>query len=212
MVLSHVHRMNFSTTEIIHRMFFQNKTVNAVSQVTSRLVKQGYLNRFPLLRTRSYFTLGNRCMRQFGVPRNKTTPRGEQVLPSDFATLAYCCCGPIVRKRLLRKEVEEKYPWYPKGKLFHPFYIDHSQQQKRLATIRVELSDYPDHIVRKHIRQMHDLRQIDEFEKLLSDDEFMIVTITTTPERTEAIIKTIEEETWYPAYAVYSFSDLLNFV
>lgn len=211
-ILQHVFRMGMTTPEVIHHLFFADKSRNAVTKVTTRLTKAGYLRRHQLCKSSSYFTLGAKCHRLFGVPRHKTMPRGEQILPVDYATLIYCCTGNVIRKRLLPNEVAQRYPWFSRKQLYHPHYLDRTDGVKRLATIRVEISDFPDAIVRKHLRQVHELRNVDPFRALVERDEYMFIVITTTVERRLAIVEAIEKERWYPTALVFDFPQLLNLV
>ena len=209
-ILQHTSRMQVTTQQALHALFFSMSTINAVSQVVIRLVKHGYLARHPLWHKSHYYTLGKRCTRLFGVARSKTMPRGEQVLPVDLGTLAFCCLGSSVHKRLLPHELLARYPWFPKQYFGHPFCITKQDGVTRLASIKVELADYPHQVMRKHIKQLHEFRKLDPFRELIEERRFMVITITTTPERRDALIAEFAEEHWYPPSAVYDYPDLCN--
>ncbi len=209
-ILRHTNRMGMTTPQVLHRMFMPTKTINAVSQVTTRLVKDGYLARHRLWHKTVYYTLGNRSVRLLGAPRSKSLPRGEQALPIDLGTLAFCCLGETIRRRLLPSEVLAAYPWFPQQYLGCPMCFVTDGGVKRLALIHVEMSDYPDHVLRKHQKQIHCFREQSEFAALIDAEQFMLVTITTTPERREALIAEFDQDPWYPPCAVFDYPELCN--
>lgn len=211
-ILRHTHRMGLTTPTVLHRLFMADKSINAVSQVTTRLVNSGYLARHRLAHRTYYYTLGMRSVRHFGAQRNKALPRGEQVLPIDLGTLAFCCLGDTVRRRLLPEEILKQYSWFPKQYLGHPFCWVVEGSVKRLAMVHVEMSDFPEQVLRKHLRQVHVLRDCQEFGKLIDDDQFMLVTVTTTAERRDSLVAAFTENPWYPSFYVLDYSELCNFL
>ncbi len=209
-ILEHVFRMGMTTPQVLHRLFFAGKTINAVTQATKRLVKDGYLNKHPLWTKSIYFTLGNRCVRLMGTSRSKTTPRGEQALPIDLGALGFCCLQEQVRRRLLAHELIELYPWFPKQFLCHPYCLVTDGGTQRLAIIKTEMTDFPDQVLRKHQKQFHALRECKPFAELVDSQQFMVVTVTTTPERRGLLQAEFDADPWYPTFAVFDFPDLCN--
>ncbi|MEQ1825211.1 MAG: hypothetical protein ABL921_04670 [Pirellula sp.] len=209
-ILRHTHRMGLTTPPALHRLFLPTKSINAVSQITTRLVNAGYLARHRLAHRTFYYTLGMRSVRHFGAPRSKAMPRGEQVLPIDLGTLAFCCLGDVVRRRLLPEEIVSQYPWFPKPFLGQPFCWVVEGAAKRLAMVHVEMSEFPEQVVRKHLRQVHSLRDCQEFAKLIDEDQFMLVTVTTTAERRDSLVAAFTENPWYPSFLVLDYPDLCN--
>lgn len=209
-ILRHTYRMGMTTPQVLHRMFMPSRTINAVSQVTTRLVKDGYLARHRLWHKTMYYTLGNRSVRLLGAPRSKSLPRGEQALPIDLGTLAFCCMGDTVRRRLLPGEVLAQHPWFPRQYLGSPMCFVTDGGLKRLALIHVEMSDYPNHVLRKHQKQVHSFREIPDFASLIDAEGFMLVTVTTTPERREALINEFDRDPWYPPFAVFDYPELCH--
>lgn len=209
-ILSHVHRHGITRLEVLQRLFFPKASINAVSQTTGRLRKAGYLTSHPLCHKTTYLTLGPRCRREFSVPRSKTEPRGEQALPIDLGALAFCCLQEEVRRRLLPHELLAEFPWFPKQYLCHPFCLVTDGGERRLAIIKTELSDYPNKVVRKHTEQLHAFRGFAPLAQLIAQRRFMVVTVTTTPERRDAFISEFSSNPWYPAFAVFDYPDLCH--
>ncbi len=209
-ILVHTNRMGMTTLPVLHRLFLPNKSINAVSQVVTRLVASGYLSRHELWHKSNYYTLGKKCVRTLGAPRSKTLSRGEQVLPTDLGALAFCCLQETVRRRLLPHELLAQYAWFPKQYLCHPFCVVTDGGVKRLAIIKVEMSEFPGKVLRKHMLQLRAFREFDGFAELIDDDQFMIITVTTTPERRDALFTEFDGDPWYPPFAVYDYPALCN--
>lgn len=209
-ILRHVHRMRISTRAVLHAMFFLGCSLNAVSQATARMVKHGLLNTYPLYGKRTYFTLGPRCVRLYGVSRRKCLVLGEQILPTEFGVLGFCCLTDIIRKRLIPDELRARYPWIPRQFYTQPTYIDKDDRKSRLAVVHVEMADQPRYVVQKHSRQLHAYREHSRLRQLIENDEFMVVTVTTTPERRDAIIAEIHNTPWYPAFRVMDYGELIH--
>ncbi len=212
-ILQHVFRNQLTTRDVLRRLFFQDLSVNAVTRKTSSLVERGYLSRHRLLAKRVYFRAGRRSVSRFRLSRNAARPLPKQRLPVELASLAYCCSGPVVRKRLKVEELASEYPWFPRQLAHtHPYYFDYEEGLRRLASIRVELSGSPTYIVQKQTRELYELAKNNRFRKLLERDEFLIVTITTSPERRDALIHEIATQKWYPASRVLDFPELIEFL
>ena len=187
----------------IRKLFFQDASRSAAAQVMARLVKRGYLRRYRFYRNHVYFTLGPTSVRRFGVSPRRIRPLGEQSLPIDYATLAYCCLSQDqVHKRLLPAEIKRAYPWFPGAHLSaHPYYFHYQSDGPRLlSSIRVELSGSPQYILRKHAQDIHRYRQHPSFRQLIEAEEFMLLVITTSPERADALGATSPRHTLASAY------------
>lgn len=211
-ILAHVFRNHLTTRAVLKRMFYDTQTMNAVSRRTSSLLRRGYLSRHSLFGKQVYFSAGRRSIRRFQLGRNAARPLPKQRLATEFAALNYCCMGEKVLKRLTSEELRCECPWYSRSMLaMHPHYFD-TDELRRLACIRVELSGSAPYVVRKHVQAMYELRQNRRFDKLVSDDEFMLVLITTSAERRDALIAEIQEEKWFPTCRVLDFPRLANFL
>ena len=212
-MLQHVFRNQLTTREVLQRLFFPELSLNAVTRKTSALVERGYLSRHWLLGKRVYFRAGRRSTRRFRLSRNANRPLPKQRLPVELASLAYCCSGPVVRKRLTIDEIKREFPWMSNQVAStHPHHFDHDQGIRRLASIRVELSGSAAYVVEKHIRELHELAKNGRFRGLLDRDEYMIVAITASPERRDALIERMASQKWYPASRVVDFPELVAFL
>ncbi len=212
-ILAHVFRHHMTMRHIVHRLFYRDRTLNAVTLRTTSLLERGYLSRHRMFDRRVYFTAGPRSVRRFRLSRHAARAIPKQRLPTELASLAYCCGGDIVRKRLTSEELLGEYAWFPQQLLhIHPFYFDFEDEYRRLAWIRVELSGTPSYIIQKHRNDLYKLQNIRRFRQLVEDDELLLVTITTSPERRDALIDELAYQAWYPTSRVFDYPELSNFL
>ena len=149
-ILDHLRRYRMTTREVLHRLFFSDSELNAVTKVTSRLVDHGFLNRYELYSGRSYFVVGPESAKLFGLSPKKCKAIGTQALPREYGILLYCCMASTPRERLLVSELQQKIPNFTgKRSDCGHYYLDHDGENVRLAHIRVDQGGPPDHVVRK---------------------------------------------------------------
>ena len=73
-------RYRITTREVLHKLLFSDSEINAVTKVTSRLTKHGYLNRHELYAPRNYFVLGTKSAAFLGISQKRTKALGAQVV------------------------------------------------------------------------------------------------------------------------------------
>jgi hypothetical protein len=212
-MLAHVFRNNLTLRTVLHRLFYTDGTLSAVSRRTASLVARGFLNRHVLFGKRIYFTAGQRAVRRFRLARNAARAIPKQRLPLELGSLAFCCGGEIVRKRLTAAELRSEFKWLPDWLVdSNVFYFDFDGDYRRLGWLRVEISGSPSYIVEKHQSDLYDLQQIRQFRQLIEEDELMIVTVTTSPERRIELVRELSGQRWYPKTRVVDYPDLANFI
>ena len=150
-VLLHVFAFMVSWHPSLRRLFFPDAKLNAVTKVTSRLCRLGYLTRHTLYASQNYFTLGPSALSLFGASRRRVEPKGPQGLIYAFGTLCYLTlCDPI-RVRFSQKQLSERLDLPPRHRLLnHPFY-EHVDQQglNRLAVVHVDCGGSPSYYAAK---------------------------------------------------------------
>jgi hypothetical protein len=193
----HVMRYHMTTREVLHRLFFSDAEENAVTKVTSRLVRHGYFNRYELYPPRTYFVLGSLAASLMGISPKKTKEFGPQALIREFATLAYCCLAEQPRKRLMVRELQEHHSCYLQRNLDSShYYLDNDGQTTRLAHIRVDYGGPPDHIVRKCKQDIDDRYAQESFRQLIDAGGFLVAIVTAREEKAAAIHEALKRHDW----------------
>lgn len=190
-------RYRVTTREILHRSFFNDSDPNAATKVTSRLVDGGFLARYPLVGTSSYFTLGIKGTKVFGIPARHAKPLGVQSLYIQMGILGYCFGSTGKRKRLRVAEIQKQHPGLlQKGLESSQYVIDSSTQPGRLSFVRVDGGGSTDHVIRK-LRSDVEARQGNSLcQALMQMDRFFIACVTYTEAKGEEIAKRIAPDEW----------------
>jgi hypothetical protein len=150
-------------------------------------------------------------VRKWNLSPRRTQALGKQALATEFAALVYCCLQTHVRKRLLPQEIKRHYPWFPDHHMHRPYYFDREQGLRRLATIRVELSNSAQHIVWKHSQEIYNYRSIPEFRRLIDDGQVAYVIITPTPQMRDQISEQLHGAKWFVPSCVFDLPELVHF-
>lgn len=209
-ILEHLARYRLTTREVLHRLFFSDSELNAVTKVTSRLTEHGFLNKYPLAPARNYFVIGPTAAKLFGVSPKKCKPIGPQALPQEYATLLFCCMQPVRRERLLVSQMQEKFPDLLARKIDNShYYLDQDQNSAiRLAYLRVDQGGTRDHIARKCEKDIQDRKSIGSFRNLIETDRFMITVLTARDEKAKLIRETLAKRSWPVRFRVEAIEDL----
>lgn len=210
-IFQHLMRYRITTREVLHKLFFSDSDLNAVTKVTSRMTTHGYLCRYDLYTPRSYYVLGPEAARLLGISQNKTKDVGPQALYTEYGTLAYCCLSETPRERMLVREVRERYPELLHRKIDSShYYLDNDGQTTRLAFIRADHGGSPDHVARKCRQDIDSRRPILPFQRLLIEDRFLIGIVTPTEEKAAAIREVLARQTWPCRFRVEVVPDLIQ--
>ena len=98
-IIRHTDRYRIGTNAAYHSLVFDGQSLNAVTKVTARMCREGWLQRYRLVPPEDYFTLGPKAVRHLGYSLKRTEPLGPQALPIDYAVLLFATHGG--RTRLL---------------------------------------------------------------------------------------------------------------
>jgi hypothetical protein len=213
-IFEHVMRYRLTTREVLQRLFFADSELNAVTKVTSRLVKDGFLNRYDLYPSRAYFTLGRKSASFLGVAYKKTRELGPLSKAREFGVLSYCCMTERLRERLTVHELSQKHPELLQGGLDNShYYLDNDGEVTRLAYIRVDLGGSVDHILRNCRDDIAERLRFDAFEHLMNNGRFAIAIVTARAEKVEKIREaTNERQDWPVAFRVEAVPELVELV
>lgn len=184
-------RFRLGTNLAYRQVLFAEQSLNAVTKVTARLCRQGWLRRYPLIPPEDYFTLGPAAVRDLGYTNRRSEPLGSQALPIDYAVLLYGTHGQ--RTRLMKTELSDSFSWLP-DELTHAPYCRSSSGL--LELIRVDLGGSPQHVAKKAAADCSARWEFDEFRKLVDQQRFQMVILTTTSSKARLIRQAIEAASW----------------
>lgn len=184
-------RYRMGTNAAFHRLIFHGQSLNAVTKVTARMCRQGWLCRYPLTPPEDYFTLGPVAVRQLGHSLRRAEPLGPQALPIDYAVLLYATHGDRIRLQV--NELQAQVPWLPDELTYVPYCRTSGGV---FELIRVDLGGTPQHIAKKAATDCARRLEIPEFRQLVDSDRFQMVVLTTTSSKARLIRQAIEGLAW----------------
>lgn len=190
-ILQLTDRFRLGTNMAYRQVLFEKQSLNAVTKVTARLCQQGWLRRYPLIPPDDYFTLGPTAVRSLGYANRRSEPLGSQSLPIDYAVLLYGTHGQ--RTRLLKSELSSSFPWLP-DELTHTPYC--RSNGGVLELIRVDLGGSPQHVAKKAATDCSVRWELHEFQKLVDQQRFQMVILTTTNSKARLIRQAVEATSW----------------
>ena len=193
---------------VAHHLHFHDCTENAVSQCVRTLRRQDWVQDVTIVGQHKALTPARRLARTYGLPMSSAAnPLARQPLEQNLGATLFCALDRP-RKRLLPSELRAEFPWFPKSLGQRPVYFDYDNGTRRLAVIRVELAASSFRIVRKHQKEIY--KCCDEniqFRKLVDSDQFMLVTITATPEAAQQVADQISRVHAYPRAKVMAWPE-----
>ena len=201
-IFEHLSRHRMTTREILHKLFWEDSSINAVSKVTSRLVRFGFLNRYELYPPRPYFGAGPQAARLVGIFPDRCKPIGVQDLPIELGILDFCCAVKPVRDRLKVSELAQHDPRLLKKNLASNRYyidVDHvegNEEKRRLGYIFVDCGGEPTHVARKCDHLIEQRYKHEAFRERIDQDRFVITIVTACEEKRDAINDALDRRTW----------------
>lgn len=212
-ILEHVVRYRMTTREVLHKLFFSDSEPNAVTKVTSRLVRNRFLTRFDLHSGKSYYSVGPNAARIYGYTQRKCKQLGPQALVENYAILQYCMQGNTPRERLHVSELQVHLGSLTGKNLeLSKFYIDTEDGIPMLACMRVEHGSDVAHTVRKCRADLEQLARHSKIHQLIQHQRFLMAIIASTQAKVEGIKTSIARQTWPIRIRVEAVPDLLPLV
>lgn len=149
-ILDFINRYRMATREILHRKFFDDSELNAVTKVTTKLVDANYLLSYPLYGNSKYFVLGPVGAKARGRPPRVSKPIGPQSLLIQYGLLEYCEAPNTHRERLTVSELQKLYQGILQKGLEPSNYVtDATGDVSKLQFVRVDGGGPADHVIRK---------------------------------------------------------------
>lgn len=204
-ILQHVARYRLTVDEAVHRLFYPNVTRDAARKSLERLSAKGLLQS-DRVRNRSFYYLTPKACSLLGLPATRADSLGAQTLVDNFAMLAFCCLGQVLRERLTMPEFRQAFSEFaeaPGISLGHQhYYYDQLQENWYLARATVDTGASIATIKRKcrdiarHAANTPGLREI------LMQHRFMIAVLTGEASKAQALAQTLEPEETNVQYRV----------
>ena len=202
LILQLTARHRLITNDVVRRLYCPAGQPNAAVKITARLARAGLLHKFPLIHPQVYFTLTEKACQHLGGGPYRSQPLGPQALPSEFAALLYCTCGPRYHERLSNGEVRASFPWFPDPSRHEIYCLDQPpSSQPILEWVRTDLGGPGHHVIRKSRRKLDRRLESHSFAGALDEGTFRIVFLTTTPEKAKALQDALAPDPW-PAGAL----------
>lgn len=108
-ILEHLRRYHLTTPEVLHRLFFDGVSPNAVTKVTSRLTREGRISRpLRLFGQRTYFVLTPREAVRLGEHRAIARKFAYQGLVNAYGVLSFCAENGV--QKFTPREFAAKFP------------------------------------------------------------------------------------------------------
>jgi len=212
-IFSHLKRYRITTPEILHRHFFADSERNAVTKVTSRLVKHEYLRRHDLYTPRKYFTIGPKAARIVGTSPKHGAPRGPEALAREFGTLEFCLGGTTLRERLLVREVNDINPdLLARHIRSSSYYLDKHEETVRLGFIRVDFGSELNHLTRKLREDIDHRYEHEAFRPFIDEGRFLIALVVAQKERKEDVRAALRRDDWPVVFRIEVVSDLVHLI
>ena len=188
---------------MLHRQFFADADLNAVSKVTTRLIKSEHLAKHEFLANSVYFTFGRRAAKIFRVSARCTQPLGTQSLYTQFGILGYCFGEKPQRTRLRVAKIQEKHP-----ELLHKdvqasqYVVDASTTPSLLSFVRVDGGGTTEHVLRKIEADIKCRLEIPLCASLIQAGRFQIACVTLTEEKQKDLERKIPAQNFPCAVTV----------
>lgn len=212
-IFNHLRRYRITTPEILHRHFFADSERNAVTKVTSRLVKHEYLRRHDLYTPRKYFTIGPKAARIVGISPKHAAPLGPEALAREFGTLEFCLGGATLRQRLLVREVNDLNPELLARHIRSSYYyLDKHQETLRLGFIRVDFGAELNHLIRKLHEDIDHRYEHQAFRQFIDEGRFLIALVVARDDRKEDVRAALRRSDWPVLFRIEVVSDLVHLI
>jgi len=195
-IIDDVIRMRLTTNSIVRQRHMAELTDNAVSKITARLTVNGWLAAHQLGGRRVYFTPGQRTARLFDLSPKAVRPLGNQAFPTHLAIASFF--GELGRdcRVAFASEVLIEFPWLPDELALNTHFVHREEDGTALKLIRVDLGGSVKHISTKCSADIEKRNGMKEFQDLLQSRRFVLVLLTTTPQKASFLREDLSTKRW----------------
>lgn len=188
-ILEHVGTYRLTTREAVHKLWFDDSHINAVTKVLTKLTASGHLSRHDLYgpgESRAYFTFGSRATRHYDISKKRCEPLGPQALVSNFGMLGFCLFGKEQRRRLPVREMHERGANLLAKKLDSSRYFLQIES-RQIGLMVVDHGGSISHLVRKCELEVKRRLRIDAFKQLMEGSRFLLGIAAPTESKADGI-------------------------
>ncbi len=205
-ILDFIKRYRMATREILHRQFFDDSELNAVTKITTKLIDANYLLSYPLYGNSKYFVLGPVGAKARGLPLRVAKAIGPQALLVQYGLLEYCQAGNSHRERLTVSELQKLYKGILQRGIEPANYVtDATGDVSKLQFVRVDGGGPAEHAVRKLRLEIATRSTNSICAALNSMSRFEVVCMTYSESSANEIEERLAKEVlWCPTKVFYS--------
>lgn len=212
-IFEHIARYRLTTNEFMHKLFFTDSELNAVTKVASRLTRRRFLNRYDLYGSNKYFVLGPQAVGYVSVSRKRTSELGGQALPHEFAMLAFCLRTDITRKRLTVSELSKHRSQLVQGGVDNSHYfLEQTEDGTRLGHLVVDLGGTASYVAKKCEEQLQLRLHLDSLNQIIQSGQFLLGIATGSERKKEDIIRALASSKWPVEFRIEVIPELVHLV
>ena len=195
-IIDDVLRMRLTTNSIVRQRHMAELTDNAVAKITSRLAVNGWLTAHQLGGRRVYFTPGQRTVRIFDLSSKAVRPLGNQTFPTCLAIASFFSELGRECRVAFASEVQIEFPWVTDELALNTHFLHRENEALELKLIRVDLGGSVKHITTKCSIDIEKRVGIPEFQALLLSRRFVLILLTTTPQKASFLREELSTKRW----------------
>ena len=189
-ILGHLRRYRISTPQVLWKLFFDGRKLDAVTSTVRRLRGANLVRSAKLNRRQSYLFLTREGAREAGMPSHLAGPLGEQSLVENYGILGFCCLGSEQREKLLPEEFESGFEELARDGIdCAPCYISETGSGARLGCIAVDQGANTRTLLRKFRRWIADRSLSAVFRSYLLEDALLLSVATSQPTKRAELLR-----------------------
>jgi hypothetical protein len=193
LILDHIRRYHLTTDEVLRTLFFPETSTNAVRKVTGRLVRERSIKPYTLYEARKYYVLSPRMAEELGEHRCIARAFNYQGLVNAYGVLCFCAAFGITK--FTAREFIERFPeLHARGRRASNYYLDNSDDVKRLALIEVDSGKSPERIHRRVQKLITRAYELQGFGPIISRGRFLITIVTPSDGKRANIEEVLRDE------------------
>lgn len=211
-ILEHISRYRLTTRDVLHRLFFDDSEINAVSKVVSRLERNHFIKSHPLDGSARYYTLGVSGCKTLGTSLKYVKEFQGQGLAHWLGKLRFCC-GQLPERQLLTvREVKKRQPeLLIRGKAANNnYYIDREMEHDRdlIGFIRVDHGRDVTSLVTHCQAMIHSRMEYPYWRRIIENRLFVVAIVTAYESKAELLREKIAERNLMARFRVESHESL----